>query len=264
MSGRISKNRLRQFIKLKQKKFRQLQMQYILSGERAVKQVLQDTSIQVDAFLITPDMEYLRTQLVQIHPFLGKTETFILSDRDFKQLTEEPHPQGIALILKKPDTIFKTETDPGKISIYLDRISDPGNLGTIIRTAAWFSIDSILLSPDSADPFQNKAVRATAGSISRLKIYEDVTPENLSALKVGFGYDLIASVMSDGMPLKNLAFSEKVILMFGSEAHGLDSKLIEDATQLAYIPQTGFGESLNLGIAVGCFLYHLRYSRIEV
>lgn len=257
MAETISGNRLKQLTGLKYGKNRNRLQRYIISGERAVRGALSMHPAGVETILGTAETATLMTEIRKRYPVPGYAESLILTPAAFRKLTDEQHPQGIALVMKKPDTALKRDMDPGNRLICLDRINDPGNLGTIIRSAAWFGIAGILLSPGSADPFQGKSVRASAGAITGMPVYENVAAPDLVRLKKQCNYEIIAGVVGQGTALPELETTGATILLFGSEAHGLDPSFAGISDRHAIIPRYGFGESLNLAIAVGCFLYHL-------
>jgi TrmH family RNA methyltransferase len=175
-----------------------------------------------------------------------------------------PRFRSIALVVKKPEPRFEPEPQPPNPLIYLDHISDPGNLGTIIRTALWFGVDAIMLSPESADPFQGKVVRSSAGAITQVRIWESCALPELNLLKERYRFTLIAGTVKGGLPLHNLQNQGNICLLFGSEASGLDDRLLQLSHIQAHIPGTGRIDSLNLAISAACFLYHLNSNTTEV
>lgn len=162
--------------------------------------------------------------------------------------------QGLGAVVSMPNA--PTIADAGARGwpvLYLDRLADPGNVGTILRTADWFGISTVLLSPGSADPFNPKAVRATMGAIFRLSLIVDAEVEDVAAL----GVPIIALDASEGgMILGECELPDRAIYAVGSEAHGLDPALRAHARLLA-IGGSGRGESLNAATAAGVLVYEL-------
>ena len=257
MADRISKAGLRDLAKLKTKKYRDRECKYLISGERAVKGALSGLESSVDSFLIVESLIAKSREFQHIYPILQSTKTYILNTKEFRLITDEKNPQGLAIVANKPKSIGPRMPSDRQSVIFLDRINDPGNLGTIIRTAAWFGVSIILLSPESADPFQGKSVRASAGMITHMHIFENIDSELLMSLRNQWNYKIVSSVLKQGKPLWKLKKESGMILLFGSEAEGLKSELLDISDMDVQIPRFGNGESLNLGIAVGCFLYHL-------
>jgi len=253
----ISKNMLKDISKLRQKKFRDQDGKFLISGERAIMGALSAKDLSVDVFLVAEPVLEKSLKLIHNYPILRESITRAATVKEFQQITDEKTPQGLAIIVKKPKLVEPVIPADQQCVLYLDRVSDPGNLGTIIRTAAWFGFTNILLSPGSADPFQGKAVRASAGLITGMNISENINTEILQTIKTNWNYSLVSSVLDKGTPLWKLTESRGLIILFGSEARGLSAELIAMSDLSVEIPGFGFGESLNLGVAAGCFLYHI-------
>ena len=249
----ISKSILSRYTSLKQKKFRDQLNLYSISGSNAVKTAIQSKHIYIEALLIRTD------QIDQAHNFqIKEVPVYELNSKQFDQLSDERNPQGIALVARKPDTTFNKSDLKSNIFIYLDQINDPGNLGTIIRTAAWFGITDMLLSPNSADPYQPKTARSSAGIITHIRIYENVDVENLTLLKQDYNFTLIGASAYGKQSLKDVRFNQikKYGLIFGSEAHGISDPITELLDKQVNIPASGIGESLNLAASTAIFLFH--------
>lgn len=252
----ISKSMLSRYSSLKQKKFRDQLNLYTISGFNAIETAIQSSNIQIETLMVRSG------QTEQSHKLKIEKEVTVyeLTARQFNQLSDERNPQGIALIAKKPDTTFKINKFQPNIFIYLDQVNDPGNLGTIIRTAAWFGIYHILLSPNSADPYQPKTARSSVGMISHTWLYENVNPESLRILKQDAQFKLIGASAYGKQSLKRFKLNpgQKYILIFGSETHGITDQIKNLLDEQVYIPVTGIGESLNLAASTAIFLFHFQ------
>ena len=252
----ISKSLLSQYSSLKQKKYRDQLNLYSVSGFNAVETAVKSKNLQIEALLVRSDLTKQAGQL-QVKKQIPIYE---LTRRQFDQLSDERNPQGIALIVQKPDTKFNEAEIKSNTFIYLDRINDPGNLGTIIRTTAWFGIYHILLSPNSADPYQPKTTRASVGIISDVRIFEDVDTENLKTLKHEYNFKLIGTSAYGNQSLIDFKFShsQKYGLIFGSETHGISNQIMDLLDEQVNIPVSGIGESLNLAASTAIFLFYYR------
>jgi TrmH family RNA methyltransferase len=253
----ISKVSLKDLVKLKTKKYRDCESKYIISGERAIQGALPGLKNVVESFLVEEGMIEKSQELQEVYPLLRSAKCLKLTTKEFKSITDEKNPQGLAIVVRKPKPIDLQIPGDRRSVIYLDRINDPGNLGTIIRTAAWFGISTILLSPESADPFQGKSVRASAGMITQMHIFENIDLERLVSIRNRWKYKLVSSVPDKGISLCKLKKNSEMIVLFGSEADGLKRELLNLSDMEIQIPRIAYGESLNLAIAVGCFLYQL-------
>jgi len=141
--------------------------------------------------------------------------------------------------------------------LYFDEIKDPGNAGTMIRTAAWFGIKDIILSRESVDVFNPKVVRSSMGSIFSMNFIEDDSfySKLLQARKAG--YEILGADL-DGENIFTYAPPEKIVLVMGSEAEGISPSLIKHIQTFITIPKRGAGESLNVGVAASIIISQLR------
>ena len=251
-----SQNQIRQWRKLLRKKHRDAEGLFLVSGWNAVKEFLNGARNQVKEFIITK--EHL-DKLPELSAD-DQWPVFTVTAADFKRLSDEQHPQGIALTARIQAYAIDSEMPQENTLIYLDRVNDPGNLGTIVRSAVWFGLTTLLLSPESADPFQPKAVRASAGAIGRAKIYRGVDSASLKQLMRESGYSGVATVVEGGMTDRELRRyrEKKTILVLGSEAAGLSPELLNICPIKISIPKPGYGESLNLSTAAAILFYLLR------
>ncbi len=139
--------------------------------------------------------------------------------------------------------------------IALDGVSDPGNLGTIIRTLDWYGFRQVICSHDCADLYNPKVINATMGSFKRVKVYyDDLISFCTNCQMESFGADL------EGVPLDNWTPQKPSILIMGSESHGLSPELSDLIHGKVTIPKIGQAESLNVAIATAIFCQHLRFT----
>ncbi len=248
----IPKKLLKQMRQLRQKKFRRSYGLFVISGLRAVQLALESPILRPKYLLVEKE----QTSVLNRLPAFKGQAVFTLSPAEFSYMSDEKTPQGIALVAELPRSLSLPPPLPERM-IYLERIADPGNFGTILRTALWFGWPLVLLSPGSLDPYQPKAVRASAGAIARLRIIENVSRQTLEDLKNQNGYRLIGTSVHEGKALPQFTPrpKSKYVLAFGSEAHGLSQDVSRLCSEHLTIPKTGYGESLNLAIAVSLFLY---------
>jgi TrmH family RNA methyltransferase len=178
-------------------------------------------------------------------------------------LVDEHWLQRISL-LKTPNKVLAvfnkniSQEEPvleNKISLMLDDIQDPGNLGTIIRNADWFGIDNIICSENCVDCYNPKVVQSTMGSLSRVNIlYTDIE----SFIKKNSKISLFAAALS-GTSLKELNRIDEGIILIGNESKGIHEDILLLATERITIPKFGHAESLNAAVASGIILYHFTH-----
>lgn len=254
----LSKNQIKAIKKLHSKKGRDESGLFIASGLNVVQAALEFNFPGIESLLVYST----QTDLSKLPPLPKSTNLHSVSENEFNTISPEKNPQGIAFVARRPDTAFSPDCAIGRRTLYLDRVNDPGNLGTLMRSALWFGFKTILLSPDSVDPFNPKVVRASAGAFAKLRLVENVGIEQLKELAMNFSVKLLATKADDGESIEMITneINAHFFLMLGSEAHGLSSDLQELADISISIPKTGFGESLNLAVAGSIVMYALRNS----
>jgi len=228
--------------KLNQKKYRSEYGCFIVEGKKGVSDAIASGK-EVIQLVMT------RQFANQEEDFGGEIEKLIVDEKDFAKLAETVTPSGIAAIVRMPnydlETIKKT-----KLIAVLEDIRDPGNLGTIIRTADWFGLDAILLI-GGADPYQPKVVRSSMGSIFHLPI---VTSQNgeadlIELKKNGFKIVVTRPEIADSKKIVN--FRDKTAVVFGNESKGTSKEIDQLADQSLSIPKHGQAESLNVAVSFG-------------
>ena len=197
-----------------------------------------------------------RAKLEQVQNLHLNSATNIIdvSDEVMKEMSETITPQGVLAIC----SITKNELSSIKLNgnrryIYLSEIQDPGNAGTILRSADAFGMDGVITSPGSVDMFSPKVVRSTAGSLWHIPVFESVGLSEILKL------DLQAiSLGAEGeKPLSDFEPSGDVVAIFGNEARGLSSIESMNGVEIVNIPMPGDAESLNLSAAATIVMYHL-------
>ncbi|MGI6560148.1 MAG: TrmH family RNA methyltransferase [Saccharofermentanales bacterium] len=199
---------------------------------------------------------------------LGYNELFRISPDLFNSVADAKNPQGIILIVKKTEPkdfavwleqkIKSSEQHPLRIAL-LDQLADPGNVGTIIRTADAFNFSGIILSEGTADPYNPKVMRSTMGSLLALDLLKSESYLELSDLAKQYKLPILISDLG-GQHLaeyKRKQNESGFILVIGNEAHGISEQLKQIADKSLTIPMPGKAESLNAAIAFGIMAYHL-------
>ena len=246
----ITRNELKYYISLLQKKFRLKENKFLVEGKKTVLEGLR-SNFKCEILFITPrffeeDKEYFN----QIKSFNSKIE--ILKSADFKRITDTLSPEGIAAVFiylqKQPDII--SIKDP--LIVYLEDITDPGNLGTIIRNCDWFGIKNLLLSKTTTEVFNPKVVRASMGSVFHINIFEDVSLGEISELKKE-NYEFVCGDLR-GENVYSFKKNERTLLFLANETHGPSPHLLTISDRKITIPGKGKAESLNVASASAVIL----------
>lgn len=179
-------------------------------------------------------------------------QLYCVSEAVLKAVSEAKTPQGILACVEFPPRRSMT----GRLIVALDGVQDPGNVGTIIRTADAAGFEGVLLAPGCADVYSAKVLRATMGSIFRMAI--ENTPDFPAALAKlrAQGYDILSSELS-GAPFYAREKSERAVLIIGNESAGVSEAASREATQRLRLPMRGGAESLNAAVAAGIMMYEL-------
>jgi len=230
--------------RLHKKKFRLEDRSVLLEGARLVADAL-DSGVALKEVVILTGMEGKHGELVEK---LVKAGVPVMSaeEREFSRLSNTVHSQGIlATTVELPDPEIE---DPGNLLLGLDAVSDPGNLGTLLRAAEWFGVRRVLLGEGCVDPFNPKVVRASMGSILRLQLrdFTDDVPVPGDCVVVGAAVSGGASVY-DPLP-------ERMLLLMGSEATGFSDRFGKKIESKVTIPGYGAAESLNVAVAAAVIM----------
>jgi RNA methyltransferase, TrmH family len=236
--------RIEDLKKLHQKKFRQEFGCFLVEGEHLVLEL--QRALALDERLKTSEI-YVSSEFSQ---WKSPLPIHVVNARQMAQLTETRSPQGIVAVVP----LLSAPTKPSvKRGIYLYEIQDPGNLGTILRTLAWFGGFRCLLSPNSVDVHNGKAVRASMGALFHVPTEVDVPIETLP---VRFGR--LAHLDLEGRPIAAPEFRDFGCYIYGSEARGLPRAVLAGMHTTAFtIAGSGAIESLNVAAAVNICQYEL-------
>ena len=182
-----------------------------------------------------------------------------VSEKVMSSITRRDNPQMVAAVFEQRWTPLKDIQPKGSETwIALDRVRDPGNLGTIIRTADAVGASGVILVGDCTDPFSMETVRATMGSMFALPLVK-TTPADFLKWKKSVDARLVATHLAGAVDYRTIDYRSKpVILMMGNEQSGLPDELAQAADKLARIPQVGMADSLNLAVATGVMLFEVR------
>lgn len=250
----LTQSEIKYLRSLQQKKYRDTERKFLLEGWRPLRDALESNfPIEMIAVLhgTSQNSEHQSTLALAKNRKIPVKE---LKEVQLRRISDAVHSQGIVALVHQQGDAFDTKyLRFAKYIVACDHISDPGNLGTILRTCDWFGIDAVLLSEGCVSLYNEKVVRATAGSIFHLKVFENLDLKTaLSNLK-SENFKLVATAL-DGKPFDSYTPQEKNILVLGSEAHGVNQDLLQQADEVLSIPCFGKAESLNVGIACGIFL----------
>lgn len=243
----ITKSQVKYIQSLGQKKVRDQEQVFLAEGPKIINELLTASSIQ-------PQALYAVKEWQQFSYKNGKENLplTIINQSELERISFLSTPNLVLGIFKKPTAPEIIDFSSG-ISLMLDDIQDPGNMGTIIRIADWFGINHIICSASTADAYAPKVVQSTMGSIARVHIfYEDLDKF------INEHPDVKLYVTSlKGKPVQELNKIKKGMIVIGNESKGVSPSIIQLAYQQITIPKRGNAESLNASVATGIILSHL-------
>lgn len=245
----ISASRQKYLRSLKLKKYRHSNGEFVAEGSKLIVDLLTGL-LNVSKIHAT---EEVWTAIVEEHGRLNKFEDLVEfgKAKDLERLSLLKTSPGILATFKIPEA-SEPKRAKDKFALALDGINDPGNLGTLIRTADWFGIEEIFLGEGCADPYNPKTVQASMGSLGRLRLHTVQLEEEFEHWPKG---SILAAEM-EGTDPKKLKVPKGGLLVMGSESHGIKVPLPEGSNSLS-IKKMGDAESLNVGVAAGILLHYL-------
>ena len=240
----VNNELIKETAKLLQKKYRDETGLFIIEGEKGVTEAI-EAGLEIKNIFVLEGFESFKdlNPIEVTEPVLAK-------------ITEAKTPPKAAAVAKRPEYNTKDLKNIKKAALF-EGIKDPGNLGTILRTAAAFGIEGIILYGDTVDLYNPKCVRSSVGNLWKTKVFEI---KDFSLLKDYFAdFQRLATLPASNktIPLNDYKPKDKVLVMFGSEADGLSEELKEFATDNLTIESSSNVESLNLSISAGIILYNI-------
>jgi RNA methyltransferase, TrmH family len=232
------------FIKsLQLKKNRYEEQLYICEGEKIVEELIRYNTENIDTI-------YATQAWAETHVSI-KDKIEISSVKELEKMSSLTTP-ALVLATVRFSKSSSINIHP-KVNIYLDQISDPGNLGTIIRTADWYGLSTLFLSPNCVDQYSPKVIQAAMGSHFRIRCEIIEFQELISKNK----FDHIYATAMEGENLNSISSVGTKLVIMGSESHGVSSEIFVLAPQKLTIPSYGQTESLNVSVATGIILHQL-------
>ncbi|HYI77487.1 MAG TPA: RNA methyltransferase [Chryseolinea sp.] len=240
----LSKAKIKFIKSLQIKKYRRQEQSFIVEGAKSVRELLSSDFEVITLLGTTAFLSDVRTE--------KGVEVIETSEKDLEALGEfQTNDAALAIARTKPNDFLSPNA--GEFVLLLDDIRDPGNLGTIVRTADWFGVTKIIASTETADFYNPKVISATMGSFTRTKIFYTPLADYMQTTKLP-----IFGTYLDGTDIRSVDFGQGGIILIGNESRGIHPELEKFVTQKVTIPKSGRSESLNAALATGIILYELR------
>lgn len=242
-------NKIKELKKLQQRKYRSQSEVYLLEGFHLVEEAAKANAEIKEVYLDERGL-----QLWQEWVERCQLDYYLLSDEAMKAISELPTPQGIVALIKKVDA---QPVDFSGKWLLLDNIQDPGNVGTIVRTADAAGFDGIFLGKGTADRYSGKVLRSMQGSQFHLPIFNGDLNETIPEFKKIHSKVYGTKVDETALSYTQVESSPSFALILGNEGQGVAEEILQMTDQNLYIPIYGAAESLNVGVAAGILMYAL-------
>lgn len=241
----VQNAQFKQWRKLHQAKYRKRLQTYLIEGEHLVEEALKHLpEAAFEALIIS---ENYRGELIA-----EDKVDYIITQSMSDQLSQTPANQGVFAVLKMP--LSDSLPQDGTHYLLIDNVQDPGNVGTMIRTADAFNYDAVILGEGSVDIYNDKVLRATQGSIWHLPVLTQNLRDSIKILKHKNIPILATTLNEQAVSYQSLDSINACAIIMGNEGQGVSSELIKFADQSVYIPMPGQSESLNVAVATGILL----------
>ncbi|MGE4214666.1 MAG: TrmH family RNA methyltransferase [Anaerotignaceae bacterium] len=244
---------------LKAKKDRDKLGLFVAEGLRFVEEIPDDYEIMLYAVSQSFGAEF------DLEMFEKRAEVHVVADKLFKEISDTTNPQGILAVIKQKKTSFEQVIDnvgENGFFIMAEELNDPGNLGTIVRTADACGCNGVFLSKGSVDVYNPKVLRSTMGSVFHLPVISDVDLEECAGQLKKKGIAIYAAHLKGQQYPYSFNLANGCSFILGNEARGLSDKVAKLADVYVKIPMPGKAESLNASIAAGVLMYEVVRQRI--
>lgn len=248
----LSKAKIRFITSLQHKKFRKQHQLFIVEGVKSILEFIA-ADYQIHSIYTTEEAQAKMGNLRE------KLKCVILTPAELQKISGLTHPQGVLALVYLPCTkTFDWTSMRQQHILVLDDVQDPGNLGTIVRTAEWFGIQHIICSVGTVDAFNPKVVQATMGSLARVNMYyTELVPFILESAMPTFG------ALLSGKSVYETDFGHSGLIVVGNEGNGISPEVVTKVDQAVTIPRIGNAESLNVAVAATVFCSEIARRKLD-
>ena len=245
---------------LKQKKYRTQNGLYLAEGLRTAEEAVAYKAVETLFYVATDDE---RTMRLLEDAAAQNIKLVCVSENVMKKIADTETPQGIIAVCKMRQPKLENLLASGKMLLVLDRVGDPGNIGTMLRTADAAGIGGLVLLKGCADIYAPKTVRSSMGSLFHIPVLSGVSEQEFVSAAKKAGYDLLVTCLDGADNLYKADLSGRIAFVMGNEAGGVSETLLEKADKRVYIPMAGRAESLNVAMAAGIVMFEALRRKVE-
>ncbi len=244
---------------LKQKKYRQQRGLFLAEGLRTVEEAVLSQSAETIFYTAITDE---RTRAVLEKAAALPVKLVCVTDTVLKKIADTETPQGIIAVCRQQQNSLDDVLARGKLLLVLDRVGDPGNVGTMLRTADAAGLGGLLLLKGCADIYAPKTVRASMGSLFHVPVVAVLDEAQLIKDAHCAGYEQLVTCLNGADNLYGADLSGRIAFVMGNEANGVSASLLAAADKRVYIPMQGRAESLNVAMAAGIVMFEALRRRL--
>ncbi|MBM7615930.1 TrmH family RNA methyltransferase [Alkaliphilus hydrothermalis] len=244
------------FVKgLQIKKNRMKYKQFVIEGLRFLQEALEH-GVALEYILYSDSAKKIKGGDELIQQIEGKYQMYHLPDKLMEKLSETENPQGIMAVINMPEYSLDSLSEEKELFlVVLDRIQDPGNMGTIIRTAEGAGANAVLITKGSVDPYNSKTLRATMGAVFHFPVVQVEEDEELIEFLKKNKVRMVATHLDTENTYDMIDYKGSIALIIGNEANGIQEGFVAQAEEMIKIPIVGKIESLNASVAAGVLIY---------
>jgi TrmH family RNA methyltransferase len=246
----LSKSQISFVKSLHQKKYRRENGLFLVEGIKSIKEFIQ-SSYQIHTIFYTTEQREWLPQLP------ANINLFEVNNAELAKISTLQTPQGfLALVYIPKNKSVNPETLANQFTLVLDGVQDPGNMGTIIRTADWFGFKQIVCSEDTVEAYNPKTVQATMGSLARVNISYVNLVDFISQSKIP-----VFGALLEGKSIYKIDWKNEGLIILGNEGKGITQEVISKVNQPVTIPNFGEAESLNVAVSAAIFCSEIRRTK---
>ena len=245
---------------LKQKKYRTQNGLYLAEGLRTAEEAVAYKAVETLFYVATDDERTIR--LLE-DAAAQNIKLVCVSENVMKKIADTETPQGIIAVCKMRQPKLENLLASGKMLLVLDRVGDPGNIGTMLRTADAAGIGGLVLLKGCADIYAPKTVRSSMGSLFHIPVLSGVSEQEFVSAAKKAGYDLLVTCLDGADNLYKADLSGRIAFVMGNEAGGVSESLLAQADKRVYIPMAGRAESLNVAMAAGIVMFEALRRKVK-
>lgn len=242
---------------LHMRKNRKKYQQFLLEGIRGIQDTL-SASKQIECVFYESKIDSVPggTDILQ-QIRTSKIELYKVTSEVMKKIADTKNPQGLMAVVRIPDHNLSDLLENSQYILMLDKIQDPGNMGTLIRSAEASGFDGILLTGGSTDPYSSKCIRAATGAVSHIPVIELNNTEDVLEIMKEKKFQILGAALENGISYTTVKYEAPLALLIGNEASGIHPDLLAMVAQRITIPMRGKTQSLNAAVAGSVLMFHI-------